>query len=90
MDVVFLDIEFIDWPVIDFTAFFEQVVEAASEWAYQYSFSVLRYPDQVILEAVGRVRAMFVAGHDDLSMPYFLEKRQDFVFSQRRHLTSPD
>jgi hypothetical protein len=36
------------------------------------------------------VRAMFVAGHDDLSMPYFLEKRQDFVFSQRRHLTSPD
>jgi hypothetical protein len=28
----------------------------------------------MILEAVGRVRAMFVAGHDDLSMPYFLEK----------------
>lgn len=23
MDVVFLDIEFIDWPVIDFTAFFQ-------------------------------------------------------------------
>lgn len=35
MDVVFLDIEFIDWPIIDLTAFFEQVVEAASKRAYQ-------------------------------------------------------
>lgn len=74
MDVISLDIQFINWPVIDFTAFFQQIVEAASEWTYQYSFAVLWYPDQMILEAVGRVRAMFVAGHDDLSMPYFLEK----------------
>lgn len=79
MNVIFLDIELIDWPVIDSTAFLEQIVEAAREWTYEYPFAILGYPNQMIFEAVGRVSTMCIAGHD-LSMPYFLMERQDFVF----------
>ena len=68
MDVIFLDVQFINRPVIDLSAFTEQVVEAAGQWAYQEPSSELRYPDQMVFEAVGRVSTMFIAGHD-VSMP---------------------
>jgi hypothetical protein len=61
--MITLNVHFHDMPIIHLGALLKELVQPPREWAYEDSLAVLRYPYQVILQAVGRMCINAIFAH---------------------------
>ena len=69
MDMVSLNIQFFDVPVMDFSALVEQRFQVAGYFTSQDALTVLWYPDEMIFQSVLRMRTGPVSILHAFSMP---------------------
>jgi len=73
--MVYLHVQLFNCPLVHFRTLVQKLIQPPREWAAQYSFTVLWYPDKVVFQSVGRVCSNAIRAHTP-SMPGCLRSRK--------------
>ena len=63
VDMISLDVQFNNLLLVHCSALFKELVQPPREWAYENPLAILRNPNQVILQAVGRMCTDTILAH---------------------------